>query len=162
MVDGLALAVDLMRSEAVVATRNELFTAGYSRVVRQLNRPGLHHVILTKLLAALLDGPDGLRKTILRWGMAAGDVEVRIVDRSWQDATVRRRSFGTYHPAGTCKMGASTDPSAVVSPSCNVYGVSGLSVIDASIMPRIVRANTNLPVIMLAERAADRILRRSE
>jgi 5-(hydroxymethyl)furfural/furfural oxidase len=162
MVDGLALAVDLMRSEAVAATRHELFAAGYSRVVRQLNRPGLHHVILTKLLAALLDGPDSLRRTILRCGMAAGDVEVRMVDRSWQDATVRRRSFGTYHPAGTCKMGASTDPSAVVSPSCNVYGASGLSVIDASIMPRIVRANTNLPVIMLAERAADRLLRRSE
>jgi 5-(hydroxymethyl)furfural/furfural oxidase len=158
LVDGLSLAVDLMCSKAVVATRNELFAAGYSRIVRDLNRPGLRNLILTRLLAALLDGPDVLRRTILRWGIAAGDLETEMLDRSWQDATVRRRSFGTYHPAGTCKMGASTDPNAVVSPSCSVYGVSGLSVIDASIMPRIVRANTNIPVIMLAEHAADRII----
>jgi 5-(hydroxymethyl)furfural/furfural oxidase len=139
--------------------RHELFTAGYSRVVRGLNQPGLRNILASRLLAALLDGPDQLRRSIISWGIAGGDTdERRMRERSWQLSAVRRRAFGTYHPAGTCKMGAAEDSDAVVSPSGSVYGVSGLSVVDASIMPSLPRANTNIPVIMLAERAADRII----
>lgn len=59
-----------------------------------------------------------------------------------------------HHPVGTCKMGLSTDKEAVVNWEGQVYGVKGLSVIDASIMPTIPAANTNLPTIMVAERCA--------
>jgi choline dehydrogenase len=58
----------------------------------------------------------------------------------------------TWHPAGTCKMGR--DPLAVVDPLLRVYGVDGLRVADASIMPVITRGNTNAPAIMIGERAA--------
>jgi 5-(hydroxymethyl)furfural/furfural oxidase len=61
------------------------------------------------------------------------------------------------HPAGTCAMGRSEDPMAVVDRACRVYGVDGLRVVDASVMPRLPAANTNLPTIMIAERAADLI-----
>ena len=59
------------------------------------------------------------------------------------------------HPVGTAKMGRHSDPTAVVDQYCRVRGVEGLRVVDASVMPNIVRANTNLTCIMIGERVAD-------
>ena len=61
----------------------------------------------------------------------------------------------THHLAGTCKMGPTADPMAVVDQYCRVHGLQGLRVVDASVMPDVVRANTNATTIMIAERAAD-------
>jgi choline dehydrogenase len=60
-----------------------------------------------------------------------------------------------FHPVGTAKMGPENDPMAVVDQYCRVRGVEGLRVVDASVMPNIVRANTNLTCIMIGERVAD-------
>ncbi len=74
------------------------------------------------------------------------------------DAYVRAQSEADYHSVGTCRMGS--DPMAVVDDQLRVHGTSGLRVVDASIMPKIVGGNTNMPVIMIAEKAADLILGR--
>jgi choline dehydrogenase len=72
------------------------------------------------------------------------------------DAYIRATASVTQHPVGTCAMGVGAE--SVVSPELRVYGVSALRVVDASVMPTIVGANTNAAVIMIAEKAADMIL----
>ncbi len=71
------------------------------------------------------------------------------------DDFVHDRVESAYHPCGTARMG--TDPMAVVDPECRVHGVTGLRVVDSSIMPQITTGNLNAPTIMLAEKAADMI-----
>jgi len=72
------------------------------------------------------------------------------------DAYIRATASVTQHPVGTCAMGVG--PDAVVSPELRVHGLAGLRVVDASVMPTIVGANTNAAVIMIAEKASDMIL----
>jgi len=64
------------------------------------------------------------------------------------------RELGTtiFHPAGTAKMGLASDPTAVVDERLRVFGVAGLRVADASVMPAITSGNTNSPTMMIAER----------
>ena len=76
------------------------------------------------------------------------------------DELIRTQTSAGFHYAGTCKMGANSDPMAVVDPDTRVRGLDRLRVVDASIMPSIVSSNPNAVVMMMAERASDIILGR--
>lgn len=71
-------------------------------------------------------------------------------------AFCRESSETLYHPAGTCQMG--TGPQAVVDPTLKVHGIDGLWVVDTSVMPTLVNANTNVPTMAIAAKASTHIL----
>lgn len=85
--------------------------------------------------------------------MPGDDVQT---DEEWT-AYLRLQSFRPYHPVGTCRMGSDDD--AVVDPELRLRGIEGLRVADASVFPAITSGNTNAPVVMVAEKAAELILR---
>jgi len=78
-------------------------------------------------------------------------------DKAWADF-IRTEVETLYHPTSTCRMGKSQEDNAVVSSQLKVFGVHGLRIADASVMPEIVRGNTNAACIMIGEKAADLIL----
>ena len=99
----------------------------------------------TKALARLCDGE-------LAPGPDLDDGQLQTYTRRWVG--------GIWHPVGTCRMGPATDVDAVVDHNGCVHGFANLFVADASVMPTIPRANTNLPVLAVAERIAEGLRRR--
>lgn len=116
-----------------------------------------HPSDMTRLLIGLKKAIDILESPSMRAFAPDG---VHMPARPWTDTALRshvRQSLETlYHPVGTCKMGR--DESAVVDSSLRVYGIVGLRVADASVMPTIISGNTNAAAIMIGEKAADMIL----
>lgn len=80
----------------------------------------------------------------------------RLSDDFWE-CLARHYTQTIYHPSGTTKMGPRNDSMAVVDAQLQVYGIKNLRVVDCSIMPTITTGNTNVPVMMIAEKAADMI-----
>jgi choline dehydrogenase len=76
------------------------------------------------------------------------------------DAFVREHVQTAYHPSCSCKMGRAGDPLAVVDHEARVHGLTGMRVVDSSIMPSVTTGNLNAPTIMIAEKASDHILGR--
>ena len=85
-------------------------------------------------------------------------IDELLADQPVMEQWIRSTVVGHWHASCTCRMGAEDDPGAVTDPSGRVYGVGGLRVCDASIMPMVPCANTNLPTIMLGEKVAAAIL----
>ncbi|TML18044.1 MAG: hypothetical protein E6G39_03830 [Actinobacteria bacterium] len=80
--------------------------------------------------------------------------DATLADDNALESLIRDQVSTTFHPAGTAPMGRDNDARAVVDAHGRVHGIDGLRVVDASIMPTSVRSNTNLTVIMMAERIA--------
>ena len=130
--------------------------------LRRLNQKTRANAWKTAILARLLD----LSPAISDYGLAqlTGDavpLEDLVADDERLADHIRTNVAGTFHVSGTCRMG--DDPDAVVDPAGRVRGIDGLRVADASVMPTVPRANTNIPTIMIAEKLAadDRPRRRA-
>ncbi|EKS9799781.1 MULTISPECIES: GMC family oxidoreductase [Burkholderia] len=112
-------------------------------------------------LEVLVDGYKLTRRLMAAPAMARFVTEDVFASRSRSDddirALLRERTDTVYHPVGTCRMG--NDALAVVDSQLRVRGTEGLRVVDASIMPTLVGANTNAPTIMIGEKASDLIRR---
>ncbi len=127
-----------------------------------LEPPAFHPNFLgeTEDVEAMLAGIRKLRSILATEPMASRIVSERVpgpgveTDEELIDY-MQREGHCAFHPAGTCKMG--TDTMAVVDPRLRVHGVERLRVVDASIMPTVTSGNTNAPVVMIGEKAADMI-----
>ncbi len=138
----------------------DVFPSSYSERVRDWGRVSKRNLILTSVLARLLDGPAPLRQALVRKLISEGPTLQQLLgDELLLDDFLRANVHGVWHASGTCRMGSPDDADAVVSPEGKVYGVEGLRVVDASVMPCVPRANTNFPTIMVAEKMSDAILR---
>jgi 5-(hydroxymethyl)furfural/furfural oxidase len=156
---GFRRCVEILGHEAVRAMTRLTFPVKFDDRLRRLNRITPGNKIGSAAIAALLDAVPPL----------AGPVFATLADRRVDLAAlvkddealadhIRNNVAGTFHPVGTCRMGAADDRDAVTDPAGRVRGFEALRVIDASIMPTVPRGNTNIPTIMVAEKLADQML----
>jgi 5-(hydroxymethyl)furfural/furfural oxidase len=121
-----------------------------------INGTGVLGTLKGLATSAILGAPAQVRRAVINRAIAPGRL---IMDENGSqpvtDAEVLASSGTMFHPSCTCAIGRADDPMAVIDPECRVYGVSGLRIADASVMPSVPSANTNIPTVMIAERVAD-------
>jgi 5-(hydroxymethyl)furfural/furfural oxidase len=137
--------------------RYEVFPTYYSERVRNVSRPTAWNRVQTMIFARALDLFGFMRGRLIRQFVAPVALDELLRDETKLEDYLHRTVIGVWHAVGTCRMGAADDPMAVTDSHGRVYGVPGLRICDASLMPSVPCANTNLPTIMVAERIADLI-----
>jgi choline dehydrogenase-like flavoprotein len=146
-------ARELLADEAIRGTVLETFLLPANPPIRLLNAPGISATILNGLLAMVIDSGGPLRRHALELGIGRGRLVSDFRSEAQFDECVLASATPMFHPVGTCAIGT------VVDSQLRVRGVEGLYVADASVMPVIPRANTNIPTLMVAEKAAVHIAR---
>lgn len=148
----------LLRDPAVAGDYHEAFLLPGALAVKQFNRPGLAGRVLAAAAEAAANSPTLLRRAIFGRAFRSGPPIAYLGGgQAISDQQILSSISPMGHPVGTCAMGRSGDPMAVVDGGFRVHGIDNLFVVDASVMPVIPSANTNLPTLMLAELAVERI-----
>ncbi|MFI4974615.1 MAG: GMC family oxidoreductase [Caulobacterales bacterium] len=144
---------------------NQCFSRG---LVRLASADPMEHPVIEE---NMLDHPsdlermrDGVRRMLALGRHASlnaiGKVESEFPEDGSDadlDAFILRHAGDAQHATSSCRMGDASDPASVVDSDCRVLGLEGLRVIDASVMPSVVRANTHLTTVMIAEHMAERL-----
>ncbi|SFM49785.1 5-(hydroxymethyl)furfural/furfural oxidase [Bradyrhizobium sp. Rc3b] len=126
----------------------------------QFGKTGLAGALTALGASLVLNAPPPISRLILSRRLAPGFwIANRRHQRVLNDDEILSAIAPMGHVSGTCRMGRAEDANAVVDAHCRVIGLGGLRVVDASVMPCVPSANTNLPTIMVAEKAADLIRR---
>lgn len=158
MLKAARFAENLLLSEAVAAAYNDAFLLPPVMSLQQFNRTGVAGSLMGLAIKTVLNAPPAITRQILARRIRPG----RWIANSRRhalasDAELIAAAAPMAHPSGTCAIGPESNKMAVVDPHCRVHGVANLRVVDASVMPRVPSANTNLPTLMVAERAAELI-----
>ena len=153
------LMIRLQKSAVIGDAVEEIFPVSYSDRARKLAIYSRFNAFQTWLGGKAMDASGGLRRWLIDNLISDGP---SIDDLANDDAIIvewiRATVLGHWHASCSLRMGAAGDPGAVTDPSGRVYGVEGLRVCDASIMPMVPCANTNIPTIMVGEKIAATIL----
>jgi 5-(hydroxymethyl)furfural/furfural oxidase len=156
MIMATRLAERLLLDPAVRDCFEEIYVMPRQAPLRLINGTGLSGAAKAIGATTVLAAPARLRRAAIGAAIKPGRLyadEASVYPLS--DDEILAASGAMFHPSSTCAIGAADDRMAVVDPHCRVYGVEGLRVADASVMPRVVSANTNIPTIMIAERVAE-------
>ena len=146
---------ELLASPELRALTGAPFPVRFTDRLRKLNQKTRANAWKSSVVASLLNLNPRLSDTGLRMLTGgAHSLADLVADDDLLTEHVRNNVAGTFHACGTCRMGAREDADAVVDPAGRVHGVAGLRVADASVMPTVPRANTNLPTLMIAEKLA--------
>ena len=159
MMTAYRFAVALAQAPELAGLIHGTFPASLTERVRRLNMATPRNGALAALASWLVDLSGVTRHAVMRYGLGTTtDMSVLARDDAALEAWLAENARGFFHASGSCPMGAETDPLAALDSRCRVRGVDGLRVVDASIMPRITRASTNIQTMMIGERAADLII----
>ncbi|CAG9275174.1 Sorbose dehydrogenase [Paraburkholderia unamae] len=162
VVQSARLAESLLCHPEMQASYNEAFLLPAAMAVNQFNRPGLAGTALAIGAQIALNAPGPLRRLAVRLAFKVGQplARRRGVQRI-PDDEILASIAPMGHPVGTCAMGDPSVSSTVVDSDYRVVGLENVFVVDASVMPVIPSANTNLPTLMVAEHAVERLLEAS-
>lgn len=156
---GIRLLAKVVEASGLNRDPRDFFPAAFSPRVKALSRASKINAVVTSLLGAMLDTPAPLRRLLIERFFTRGqNMKSLLADDQALHAFIRANVFGVWHASGTCRMGPANDRHAVVDTQGRVHGAQGLRVVDASLMPRLPSANTNIPTIMIAEKIADTML----
>jgi len=148
----------LLRDAAVSRAYEDAFLLPPVLSLHQFNQPGLKGALFELVAKVALNTPPAIKRRLLEQVISPGRwVGNAQRQKSATDAELLAAAAPMGHPTSTCAMGRADAPMAVVDSQCHVYGVGNLRVVDASVMPSVPSANTNLPTTMVAEKMAHAI-----
>ena len=159
LVAAFQLMAKIMQSSDVKNVTTMWFPAGYNDEVRSLMIPNVSNWLKTAVARTLLDTSRLSRTAMHRFKFSRGiDFKRMEKDTDYIADWVKSSVWPGWHVCGTCRIGSRSDANAVVDDQCRVHGIQGLRVVDASVMPTIPSANTNLPTMAIAEKMSSSIL----
>jgi 5-(hydroxymethyl)furfural/furfural oxidase len=158
---GVKMLAQVVAASGLGRDQRDFFPAAFSPRVKALSRVGPGNAMLTSMLGVLLDTPAPIRRALIERFFTRGQqMSALLADERALADFIRANVFGVWHASGTCRMGDARERGAVTDAEGRVHGTQGLRVVDASLMPRLPSANTNIPTIMIAEKIADAMLAR--
>jgi 5-(hydroxymethyl)furfural/furfural oxidase len=159
LMSGFRHMAELHTMKAFQGMVSDPFPASWGDKVRQVGLVTKTNKLKTDIFAKLLDGPAALRRFLMRQVvMDKFTLDDVMNDDANLEEFIREAAVGVWHASCSCRMGADDDPMAVTDTTGRVRGIAGLRVVDASVFPVVPCANTNFPVMMVAEKISDDIL----